>query len=387
MKPDQFFVENGTVVLPERIMDNAVLVIEEGRIAAVENGKKRFNGARRIDASGCLVLPGLVDLHSDALERELEPRPNAFFPTEMVLRELDKKLAAAGITTIYHAISFAEGEIGTRSNGMAKKLVETINELADTFRVRTRIHARYELTDIDAVFILENLIAGGAIDMLSFMDHTPGQGQFREVASFHRYYSVVYDKTDKDISALIEKKQAAHASTAERLIYLLELCRPSGIPLASHDDDSQERLSWLKRQGEFISEFPVNLEAARAAHGYEFSVCMGAPNALRGRSVSGNLSAREAIEQRLCNILCSDYAPSALLQGALKLFDIGVLTLSEAINMVSLNPARAVGIDRETGSLDPGKAADFLLLKKTNGYGDVTKTFLAGKEIYSTCWR
>jgi alpha-D-ribose 1-methylphosphonate 5-triphosphate diphosphatase len=114
---------------------------------------------------------------------------------------------------------------------------------------------------------------------------------------------------------------------------------------------------------------------------------MGAPNALRGNSVTGNLSAREAIERKLCNILCSDYVQSALLQGALKLVDIGMLMMPEAINLVSLNPARAVGIERETGSLEPGKAADFLLLKKTNGYGDVTKTFLAGKEIYSTCWK
>lgn len=384
---DSFIVENGILVLPGKVAADAALVVEKGRIAAIKTGKNRFNGARRLDASGCFVLPGLVDLHSDALERELEPRPNAFFPTEMVLCELDKKLAAAGITTIYHAISFAEGEIGTRSNEMAKQIVETVKKMTDTFRVRTRVHARYELTDIEALPIVRDLIGERSIDMLSFMDHTPGQGQFREAASFQQYYSVVYSKTNIEIAEMIEKKQAAHASTAERLLYLLNLCRSSEIPLASHDDDSRERLAWLNEQGRFISEFPVNIEAAQAARDYGFSVSMGAPNALRGNSVTGNLSAREAIERKLCNILCSDYVPSALLQGALKLVDIGMLTMPEAINLVSLNPARAVGIERETGSLEPGKAADFLLLKKTNGYGDVTKTFLAGKEIYSTCWK
>jgi alpha-D-ribose 1-methylphosphonate 5-triphosphate diphosphatase len=383
---ESWIVENGSLVLPDCIVEKGALLVQNGRIEEVGTCVTApEKDVRRIDASGCLVIPGLIDLHSDALERELEPRPNAFFPTEMVLLELDRKLAAVGITTMYHAISFAEGEIGTRSNKMAEGLIREIKGLSDRFKINTKVHARYELTDAEAVFAVEKLIDENKIDLFSLMDHTPGQGQFRELEHFHQYYGVVHHKSKDEIEELIEKKVAAKDSVAPRLERLMEKCLAAGIPLASHDDDTREKLAWLKDRSRFISEFPVTMEAAEAACEYGFPVCLGAPNALRGVSLSRNLSAREAVSRGLCNILCSDYSPMALLQGAFKLFDLGILSLPGALAMVTINPARAVGIDKKTGSLEEGKNADFAIVKRHSGYAEVVKTFVAGREVYATC--
>lgn len=383
---ESLIVENGSLILPDRIVEGGCLLVENGRIK--EAGSRVNNprqDVRRIDASGCLVIPGLIDLHSDALERELEPRPNAFFPTEMVLLELDRKLAAVGITTMYHAISFAEGEIGTRSNKMAEGLIREIKGLSERFKIHTKVHARYELTDAQAVPAVEKLIDEQKIDLFSLMDHTPGQGQFRELEHFHQYYGVVHHKTKDEIEELIERKLAAKDSVAPRLERLMEKCLAAGIPLASHDDDTREKLAWLMERSRFISEFPVTMEAAEAARAFGFPVCLGAPNALRGVSLSRNLSAREAVSRGLCGILCSDYAPMALLQGAFKLYELGILSLPGAVSMVTINPARAVGIDGKTGSLEKGKDADFVIVQNHGGYAEVVKTFAAGREVYATC--
>jgi alpha-D-ribose 1-methylphosphonate 5-triphosphate diphosphatase len=381
-----FIIENGSLVLPDRIVEGGALVVENGLIASIGNSAGVVGkDVRRIDASGCLVIPGLIDLHSDALERELEPRPNAFFPTQMVLLEVDTKLAAVGITTMYHAISFAEGEIGTRSNKMAEALIREIKGLSNRLKINTKVHARYELTDAEAVPAVEKLIDEGKVDLFSLMDHTPGQGQFRELEHFHQYYGVVHHKTKDEIEELIERKVAAKDSVAPRLERLMRKCLSAGIPLASHDDDTREKLAWLREMGRFISEFPVTMEAAEAAREFGFPVCLGAPNALRGISLSRNLSAREAVSRGLCSILCSDYSPMALLQGAFTLYATGILGLADAVATVTINPAKAVHIDKQAGALEEEKDADLVIIKQHDDYAEVVKTFVQGREAFSTC--
>lgn len=381
---DSLVVENGRLVLPEGILERTTIYIEEGLITRIGKGLAT-NGAKRIDAAGCYVLPGIVDLHSDALEKELEPRPNTLFPTDMVLLEMDKKLAACGITTMYHSISFAEGEIGIRSNKMAEGIIREINRLLPRLRVHTKVHARYEMTDEAAVSVLEKLIDEDKVHLLSFMDHTPGQGQFRDALTFRRYYQAVYQKTETELQWIIQRKAASQKNVEQRLNQLVGLCGHRNIPMASHDDDSEEKVNWLKQKGISISEFPVNMEAALAAGRNQLHVSLGAPNALRGYSQSKNLSAREAVALGLCQVLCSDYAPMTLLHAAFKLADDGLLGLHEAVRLVSINPAKAVGIDHYTGSLQEGKTADFSIVDKQNDHAQVLKTFVAGQEVFSTC--
>lgn len=375
---------NGKIVLPNGIREGESLLIEKGLITQIGRVLDS-SGFTTIDVNGSFILPGMVDLHSDALEKELEPRPNTLLPTDMVLLEMDKKLAACGITTMYHSISFADGEIGIRSNSMAESIIRKIHCLSSQLWIRTKVHARYEMTDEAAVPILETLISHNMIHLLSFMDHTPGQGQFRDTQAFQQYYSAVYQKTEEEIMTIIRYKTMNKQLSRDRADYLISLCKKRNIPMASHDDDSEEKVNWLKQKGISISEFPVNLEAALAAVRNDLFVCLGAPNVLRGYSQAKNLNAREALARGAGHVLCSDYSPMTLLHAVFKIWELKLMSLSQAVRLVTLNPAKAVGIDHQTGSLEEGKAADFIVVNKRNGLPQVLKTFVNGQEVYSTC--
>lgn len=377
-------IENAQVVTPEETLEGASLKIESGMIAEIKAGKIN-SGAPRLDARGGYVLPGFVDLHSDALEKEIEPRPGTFFPNNIAIIELDKKLAACGITTIFHALSFAEGEIGVRSNKMAAEIITEIGRLAPQLQIKAKVHARFEITDSLAVPYLEQLLRDGKIHLLSVMDHTPGQGQFKEVATFKKYFGTVYERTEEELDKIIDKKILAQATMKSQIEQIARLCNSLDIPLASHDDDSAEKIRWLKEMGIAISEFPVNLEALKAAQEAGIYVCLGAPNALRGNSRAGNLSAREAIFSGLGDIICSDYTPMAILHVVFMLHRLGNLPLHQSVNMVSLNPVRAAGLADRTGSLEAGKEADLILVDASGEVPRIVKTFVSGKEVYSTC--
>jgi alpha-D-ribose 1-methylphosphonate 5-triphosphate diphosphatase len=166
---------------------------------------------------------------------------------------------------------------------------------------------------------------------------------------------------------------------------MLGVCREHGIGVASHDDDSREKIYWLKEMNIGMTEFPINMEAVQAAHEQGIRVCLGSPNVVRGRSSSSNLDAREAIRRGYGDILCSDYAPMTLLHAVFALERHGILPLHEAVRMVSLNPACAVGIADHSGSLETGKDADMVIVDHSDGFPRVFKTFVAGREVFSTC--
>ncbi len=265
-------------------------------------------------------------------------------------------------------------------------MIERIAALAPRLSSTTRIHARFEITDEAAVPRLEALLNGGKIQLLSLMDHTPGQGQFREAAAFENYYRRVYGKEKAEVAEIIERKIRSQEKAAARLERMIALCRNLGVPLASHDDDSREKIRWLEDRAVAISEFPSTWRpCGRGRLGVH--VCLGAPNVLRGASQGGNLRARKASEAGYGDILCSDYAPMTLLHAVFTLESLGLAPLHEAVNMVSLRAARAVGIDAEKGSLEEGKAADFILVQRPDGVPRILKTFVSGQEVFSTCSR
>src|SRR5208337_3029602 len=221
-------IENGQVVTPRGIVAGASLTIESGIIVEIKAGKVN-SGAPRLDARGGYVLPGFVDLHSDAIEKEIEPRPGSLYPQNIAIFEMDKKLAACGITTIFHALSFAEGEIGVRSNEMATQIITDINRLAPQLKVNTKVHARYEITDALALPYLEELLRHGRIHLLSFMDHTPGQGQFKEVAHFKQYFGMVYGRSEAELDKIIDQKHLARGSMHSVIERLAALGRSLNI--------------------------------------------------------------------------------------------------------------------------------------------------------------
>jgi alpha-D-ribose 1-methylphosphonate 5-triphosphate diphosphatase len=382
--PRSFVLNNARLVTPEGIQEEASLRIENGKITEI--GVAALSGMREVDVQGNYLFPGFVDIHSDAIEKSIEPRPNTFFPVDIAVFELDKKIASCGITTMFHSLSFAEMEVGLRSNSAAAGIIRQISEFTARLKVRTKIHARFEITDLGAVPYLESLIRDNLIQLFSFMDHSPGQGQFRDIISFKNYYGPVYGKSDTEMDGIIDRKKRARDEGAPDAIErLVALCKERSIAIASHDDDSREKIEWLKEIGVGMTEFPVNIEAVRAAREHGISVCLGSPNVLRGESQARNLSAREAISWGYGDILCSDYAPMTMLHAVLALERLAILPLHEAVNMVSLNPARAVGIADHCGSLEVGKDADILIVDPSEGFPRILSTFIGGKEVYATC--
>jgi alpha-D-ribose 1-methylphosphonate 5-triphosphate diphosphatase len=381
---DGFVIINALVVTPEGVGEGASVEVENGRIVKI--GESFSKRAGEIDAGRNYLFPGFVDVHSDAIEKGIEPRPNTFFPVDIAVFELDKKIAACGITTMYHSLSFAELEVGLRSNSTAAGIIREINRFRHKLKVNTKIHARFEITDHGAVPFLEELIRDNQVDLFSLMDHSPGQGQFRDILSYKRYYGPVYAKSDTEMDSIIERKLQAKGGDSPRFIaHLIKVCREHGIAIASHDDDSREKINWLKEMEIGMTEFPVNLEAISAARELGISVCLGSPNVVRGQSQSSNLSAREAISCGYGDILCSDYSPMTMLHAVFTLHHHGIIPLHEAAKMVSLNPARAVGIADHTGSLEAGKDADMVLVSYSDSLPRVIKTFVAGREVFATC--
>ena len=378
-----FAVNGCAAVLPDRTLEDASVRVEGGVVAEIAQGRS-FPGG--IEARGAWLLPGIVDIHSDAVEKAVEPRPRAFFPTEIALRELDRSLCACGVTTMFHSLSFADMEQGLRSNGAAAGFIDALSGLSPSLRCDTRVHARFEITDLGAVPHLRRLVEEGKVELLSFMDHSPGQGQYRDVAAYKGYYSKAYAKSDEELDRIIERKRRARGEgLAEAVEGMAALCRERGVAMASHDDDSPDRVAWGRGLGIAVSEFPVNLETALAARGMGVPCCLGAPNLVRGGSQAGNLSVRAALEAGCGDILCSDYLPMAVLHAVFLVASLGLRGLPEAAAMASLAPARAVGLGDVTGSVEEGKRADLLLVGRRGDLPDLLRTWRSGREVYATC--
>jgi alpha-D-ribose 1-methylphosphonate 5-triphosphate diphosphatase len=383
MTSRDFVVQDVTAVLPDGTRSGISVRVVDGVIAEVRDGSIEGT-ARVIDGADRILLPGCIDLHSDAIEREIEPRPRTFFPVDYALHELDKRLAGCGVTTIFHALSFAEGELGVRSNQMAVRIIEEIEARRPRLGVNTLVHARFEITDESAVPLLEQLIDQRRVELVSFMDHTPGQGQYREAASFKQYYGSVYGKSDGELDQIIATKQRARLNGAARHVAaLIQRAHQRAVPLASHDVDSAERVRWLRQEGINITEFPIDMVTVREAHQAGLHVMLGSPNVLRGTSTGGNLSARAALAEGHGDILCSDYAPQSLLHAVFTLDRLGIMPLHEAVNLVSRNPARAVGLSGATGSIEEGKDADLVLVEEIDGLIHVLRTFVAGRQVFA----
>jgi alpha-D-ribose 1-methylphosphonate 5-triphosphate diphosphatase len=376
-------IENASVVTPSGVLDGASIKVADGVI--VEVGTSRLNGcSRRLDAGGLRILPGFIDLHSDAIEKEVEPRTSAFFPVNMAVFELDKKLAACGITTIYHSLSFDPLKDGVRESEVACGIIREVNRLAPVLGVRTRVHTRFEISNVAAVPFVEQLIEGGFVQLFSITDHTPGQGQYRDLAAYRRKSSHVRNLDDAAAAEVIDRKRREAVSLeADYVGRLVGRCRSLGIPVASHDD-TEDKMDAVEAMGITITEFPIDMATAALAAGRGMHILFGAPNVVRGGSTGNNLNAREAISAGAGDILCSDYLPSAMVHAVFALERAGILPLYRAVNMASLNPARAVGIDGFTGSIEVGKSADLVLVDASGEVPKVLKTFVEGREVYST---
>ncbi len=372
------------VVLADRVIERGSVRIEAGRIAEIAEAP--VAGAV-LTGNGLLLLPGFVDMHGDMVEREVEPRPNVRMPMELGLRDLDRRLAAAGVTTAYAAVSFhpgsAYGHIRHFDNTSA--IIRALRSMGDVLKVDHKVHARFEITFPDALRVVEELIAEGSVDLVSLTDHTPGQGQYRDieahVARIAKDKGVSLAEAEGEIARRIDRNRTVGGDLVATLRAISDICRAHGVALASHDDDTVEKVALMQALGAGISEFPVTIEAASEARARGLATAMGAPNALRGQSYSGNLSARAAHAAGLLDILASDYHPSAILPAILELAKTDPAGLAGAARLATLNPARALRLP-DRGAIAMGMLAD-LVIADDSGVGHVRATLRAGRKIYS----
>ena len=324
------------------------------------------------DLGDVLLVPGAIDLHSDAVEKLAEPRPGVRVPFAVAAKALDRRLAGAGVTTGYAALSLAGDEIGLRERSATEALAAALHGLPDPL-VDHKLHLRVEMTDADSVAAAGELLDAGGVALLSVMNHTPGQGQFTTTDSYLAFYRRNYAVGERELHDRIGVKLAAAPHLEARLGRLALAARNGGVPFAWHDPDSAAVIARAGGHGAVIAEFPTTAEAARAARPAGLAVAMGAPNLLLKRSTSGNLSAVEALAAGALDLLVSDYYPEAMWPAVL---GCG-LPLAEAVALVTRAPAAAAGL-ADRGVLAPGRRADLVALHRD---GTVRRTIAAGRVV------
>jgi len=334
-----------------------------------------------IDFGERRVVPGFVDLHSDAIEKEIEPRPGARFPVKMAVIELDKKLSMAGITTMYHAIGFNDEELQKgRGTEQSKELIEELFEANKSdLEVDNLIHARFEITSHSSIDTIKELIKNKRVNMLSIMDHSPGQGQFKTMESWKKYHLKSYQISEDEVEAYIKSK--ASKDKVGVVEDLVKFGLDFNLPILSHDDDSGEKLRTLKNLGITFSEFPLSVETAKIAKDMGISTGMGAPNVVRGGSQSGNIAAKELVKAGVCDYLCSDYHPSSMLLSPYRLKEDVNLSLEDGFAMISTTPARLAGLN-DRGVLKENMLADIAVIDESH-FPKVVLTFKNGEVVYN----
>ena len=376
----------GSVFDGERLYPKgAVLFSEEGIIRVIE-GDDIPPADDSFNVHGQLIAPGFVDLHSDALEKCIEMRPGIYFDAGYSLLNLDRRLASCGITTFCHAISFADNELGLRSSEKAESLVRLVRQYSQGRKatVRHTVHARYEIGSMRGLEILMRLLDERLIDAVSFMDHTPGQGQFKTIQSFVDYYGGTYKLSREEIICMVDQKKRTREIGWEKVVDLALRIREDRLPFLSHDDDSAEKVVLVKELGVSASEFPVTIEAAGAAKARRMKVFMGAPNLIRGQSTNGHLKALDTITRGVCDGLVSDYYPECLLQAPFTASKKYNLDLEETMKLVTSNPGDYLNQGTGAGRLVSGATADLAAIDHFGPWARIAQTWVSGRCVYNS---
>ena len=365
-------VTGGRVLVDGALREGDVL-LEDGAIAALGSGAGRV-----FDARGLLVLPGIVDIHGDAFERQVQPRPGIDFPIGLALAETERQLLANGITTALHGITLS-WEPGLRGAEMWRALLDAL--AAGEWRCDMRVHLRWEAYNLDALEMALGDIAAGRVHLLAFNDHTPAiLSRLGDPAKASKYS----DRGPLDLAAfrvLAERVGARGAEVVPARLRLAAAARAAGVPMASHDDDSIACRDGFRAIGARICEFPMAEDVGAAARAAGDAVVMGSPNVVRGRSHLGWASAARLAEAGVCSVLSSDYFYPCLTQAPFVLARRGVLGLAAAWALVSANPAAAAGL-ADRGTIAVGKRADLTVVAEEAGLARVVATITRGRLVY-----
>jgi len=354
-------IRNARIVLADRVMLCGWIAWADGHVAGYGEGNAPAGSE---DAAGDLIMPGLIELHTVHLEAHYLPRPKVFWDPIAAVVSYDGQLATSGITTVLDSLRVWREDGAEQVDGKAGVLAEAIAAARDANLLRADhfLHLRCEIPMPSVVEEAKELIGRPDVRLMSLMDHTPGQRQFRDEGKLRDYYrSKGAGMTDAELDVLFEQRftyQKTHAATNMREI--VALAHQYEIPLASHDDTTEENVTDAIRDRVSVAEFPTTMEAARGLHQAGIGILMGAPNVVRGGSHSGNIAAVDLAREGLLDILSSDYIPSSLLMAALQLPGrVPAIDLASAIRTVTKTPAEAVGL-ADRGEIAIGKRADLI---------------------------
>lgn len=353
---------NALLVLPDRVQPGTV-VLRDGAIAEVQPGQSHLPGA--LDLGGDYLIPGVVDVHTDNLERQVQPRSNARWPSRSAMLAHDAQTAVAGVTTVLDALCLGDLGFDTGRTQTFEDGVRDLDALADTGLLRSEhfLHLRCELPAADMKPALDVVADHPRVRMVSLMDHSPGVGQYRDLVRYRemrmRTQNLSAERVERRIQELLE--QRARLREPQRR-WLLDRIAHRDLPLASHDDESPEEVARNAEDGIRISEFPVAMEAAEAAKRLGVEVIAGAPNIVRGGSHSGNVAAADLVRAGAVDALASDYVPPAMIEAAFRsVREIGI-SLPEAIAMVTDRPARMARL-HDRGRIEAGLRGDLVQVR------------------------
>ncbi|WP_293860032.1 alpha-D-ribose 1-methylphosphonate 5-triphosphate diphosphatase [uncultured Alsobacter sp.] len=365
MEPRAFVIENARLVLRDRVVEAGWLAVADGRIAETGEGRAPERG---FDVEGDTLIPGLVELHTDHLELHYTPRPAVKWPPISAVLAYDAQIAASGITTVFDSLRAGQEDRRDDVTSNLEVLAAALDEAKDQGLLRAEhlTHLRCELCAPDVIEATQSFTHKRPVHLMSLMDHTPGQRQFRDVEKFLVYYRGKTSLTEAELQALIDRRLRQHEQwSASNRRSLVSFAKANGVALASHDDATLDHVEESVADGVSIAEFPTTVEAARASHEAGIGVLMGAPNLVRGGSHSGNVAAEDLARQGLLDIFSSDYVPGSLIHAAFDLARrVPAIALNDAVATVTDNPARSAGLG-DRGRIEAGLRADFVRVRET----------------------
>ena len=374
-------ISNAKIVLANEVIDGALKIVD-GKIADVSD--KKCSSKSALDFEGDTLIPGLVELHTDNLERHVMPRPKSNWPVKAAVFNHDREIVAAGITTVFDAIAVGHLNTGARDESYLDTMAQSIEALNDKGSLKADhfIHWRCEVSGDHLMDQIEPLSKNTRTGLISVMDHTPGQRQFVSLDAYYTYYQGKYGLSDKEMEEYIKGRIAAQERNSEpNRREIVKLAHTKKVPLASHDDATVDHVDEAINDGIKVAEFPTTMDAAEASHNNGLAVLMGAPNVVRGKSHSGNISARNLASAGLLDVLSSDYVPFSLLFGASLLEKhCEHISLPDAIATVTRNPAKYVGLE-DRGEIAIGKRADLVRYNVNEEVPTIAEVWRQGNRI------
>jgi alpha-D-ribose 1-methylphosphonate 5-triphosphate diphosphatase len=379
---NEMILTNARVVAADQVFDGTV-VLRDGVIAEVQSGRSQLPAAQ--DLNGSYLLPGLVELHTDNLEKHLSPRPGVDWPSASAVLSHDAQIIASGITTVFDALSI--GDVNPKGKRMQQlpTMIDAIAQAgtAGLTRAEHRLHLRCEVCHPDTLSVFRDLVAQPLVQLVSVMDHSPGQRQFALESKYREYYMGKYQLTNQQMEEFIVLQVANSREYSDRYRRaIVDDCLQRGLSVASHDDATLAHVEESAAYGMSIAEFPTTLEAAQGCRRLGMSVLMGAPNVVRGGSHSGNVAAVDLARLGLLDILSSDYYPASLLQAAFSLAGQGEhCSLAQTVAMVSRAPALAAGLT-DRGEISVGMRADLVQARTVDALPVIEQVWRQGKRVY-----